>query len=375
MHIVQRLVLVLWVIFVAGAASAQDAARCVEIEKQLGAKPLEMLGFLDRARCLGGANDAVPVTAAVRRMLPDTSVPPEQLGEVPNIARAALAQIGAYVAGAMPGHGQSARTLIAVLANAIDAVRAKLAGNQPLGELDAKGWEWNGARMTFPGLPALDMKRLNVTCAQEADIACREAASAGKVVLRAAALVGHTLRFSLAETYQLALDAARVRDAQWTSYFDEARLQYPWELLLNGWRHGRENRKAGGFAEVPDDQWILLHPGVGLEYVRNAPKGSRFEPALVVEIVGYNRWSWSSGGRMGRAYGISLIHTYSDRAGLASARPGVMLHVNNRYSLALTREGGETGLMLSLDLSKLVTRVEEDARAKYRLLGSGRTGD
>jgi hypothetical protein len=375
MRIVQRLVLVLWAIFAAGAACAQDAGKCAEIEKQLGAKPLQMLGFLDRAECLGGAKDAALVTVSVRRLLPDAAVPPEQLGEVPNVARAALGQVSDYLAGAMPAHGQSARALLAVLANEIDAVRAKLARNQTLGELDAKGWEWNGTRMVFLGLPSLDMKRLDVNCAQEADVVCREAASTGKVVFRAAALVKQALRFSLEETYQQALDAARVRDAKWTGYFDEARLQYPWELLLNGWRHRRENRKAGGFADVPNDQWILLHPGVGLEYVRNAPQGSRFEPALVVEIVGYNRWSWTTGGGMGRAYGVSLIQTYSDRAGLGSARPGIMFHINNRFSLALTREGGETGVMLSLDLSKLVSKVEEDARSRFRLLGSGRMAD
>jgi hypothetical protein len=275
----------------------------------------------------------------------------------------------------MPDHGQSARALIAAIANEIAAVRVKLERNQPLGEQDAKGWEWNGNRRVFAGLPALDMTRLDVTCQREADVACREAASAGRVVFRAAGLVRLALRFSLEETYQQALDAARVRDAKWMSYFDEARLQYPWELLVNGWRHGRENRKAGGFADVPADQWILLHPGVGLEYVRNAPKGSRFEPALVVELIGYNRWSWTRDGRMGTAYGVSLIQTYSDRAGLNSARPGVMLHYNNKYSLALTRKGGETGVMLSMDLSKLVTKVEEDARAEFRMLGSGRAGD
>jgi hypothetical protein len=363
-----------WVL-AASAAIAQDAAQCAAIEKQFGAQPLQMLGFLDRADCLGGAKDTAAVSVAVRRLLPQAAVPPEQLGEVPNVARAALGQVAGYVAGAMPQHGQSARALIAALANEVEAVRDRLSRNLALGELDAKGWEWNGTRMVFVGFPSLDMKRLNVTCAQESDIACREAASAGKVVFRAAALVKQTLAFSLEETYQQALEASRVRDAKWTAYFAEARLQFPWELLLNGWRHGRGNRKAGGFAEVPNDQWILLHPGVGLEYVKNAPKGSRFEPALVVEIIGYNRWSWTGDGRMRKAYGVSLIQTYSDRAGLSSARGGIMLHYNHKYSLAFTRKDGERGVMLSVDLSRLVTKVESDAREKFRILGSGRGAD
>lgn len=365
------LILLLGALLSTGTVFAQDAARCDEIEKQLGTQPLQMLGFLDRADCLGGERDDAPITATVHRLLPKSAVPPDQLGEVPNVARATLGLVAAYLSGAQPEHGQSARTLIAALSNELETARERLARNQALDDLDAKGWEWNGIRMVFVGLPGLDMKRLDVTCAQATDIACREAASAGKVIFRAAALVRLTLRFSLEETYQQALDKSRVRDAQWTSYFDEARLQYPWELLVNGWRHGRENRKAGGFADVPNDQWILLHPGVGLEYVKDAPKGSRFEPALVVEVIGYNRWSWSRDGRMGRAFGASLIQTYSDRAGLSSARTGIMLHYNNKYSLAFTRKDGESGVMLSIDLGNLLTEVESDTREGFRMLGSG----
>jgi hypothetical protein len=369
---VLRPVFVLWICLAAGVASAQGAAQCARIEQQLATKPLAMLGFLGEADCLGGAKDDAPVAARVRQRVPDGPVPREQLGEVPHLADSALAEISAYVAGALPQHGPSARELLAALANEIAATRTRLAQRLPLGEHDVKGWEWDGITRRFRGLAALDVRRLDVECAGAADIACRDAAAAGKVVFRAAGLVRVALRFSQEETYQQALDAARMRDAQWTYYFDTARLQFPCELYLNGQRHARANRKAGGFAGVPNDQWIVLHPGVGLEYVRDAPRGSRFEPALVVELVGYNRWRWNDDGSMGRALGVSLIQTFSDRAGLDSARTGVMLHYDHKYSLAVTRGNGETGVMLSIDLSRLVSRVEDDARSKFRLLGSGR---
>jgi hypothetical protein len=375
MKLLYRIAVVLWVCFAAGGAWAQGAAQCAAIETRLATKPLAMLGFLGEAGCLGGNQDDALVAKRVRQLIPEGAVPREQLGEVPHLAGNALAQVAAYVADAMPEHGQSARELLAALANEIAATRARLAQRLPLGEHSVEGWQWDGITRQFRGLAVIDVKRLDVQCADAADIACREAASAGKVVFRAAGLVRSALRFSLEETYQQALDAARVRDARWTHYFDTARLQFPWELYVNGLRHERNNRRAGGFADVPDDQWILLHPGVGLEYVRNAPSGSRFEPALVVELVGYNRWRWHADGTMGTALGVSLIQTYSDRAGLGSSRTGVMLHYDHKYSLALTRGDGETGLMLSVDLSRLVTRVEEDARNRFRLLGSGRGGE
>lgn len=375
MRIVQFLALVVWACILAGAANAQDTAQCANIEKVKGAEVLQMLERLNEVGCLGGEKDAAPVTIAVRRLVPETTVPPEQLDEVTNVARAAIGQVADYLHGAMLQQGPGGREILAALAGQVELLRAKLSRNELLGEQDAKGWEWHAKLKIFQGLPSPKMDRLDVNCVQASDFACREAVATGRAAFRAAALVSRALSFSNWPSYNRALSAARVRDAQWTAYFDDARLQYPWELLLNGRRHGRENRKAGGFADVPNDQWILLHPGVGLEYVRNAPKGSRFEPALVVEIVGYNRWSWTTGGGMGRAYGISLIQTYSDRAGLGSARPGIMFHFDNRFSLALTREGGETGAMLSLDLSKLVSKVEADARSRFRLLGSGRMAD
>jgi len=375
MQNLRRFAFALCACLAAAAAFAQDAPQCARIEQRLGAQPLTMLGFLAEADCLGGETDAVPITRSVRRLVPPGAVPRDQLGEVPHLAADALGQISAYVAATMAEHGQSARELLAALANEIGAARTKLEQRLPLAEHNVKGWEWDGNGKRFRGLAALDVRRLDVTCASAADVACREAASAGKIVFRSAALVRTALRFSQEETYQLALEAARVRDAKWTRYFEDARLQFPWELYVNGQRHARANRAAGGFADVPHDQWILLHPGVGLEYVKNAPDGSRMELALILELVGYNRWSWKSDGRMGTALGVSLIQTYSDRAGLDSGRPGVMFHYDHKYSLAVTRGNGETGVMLSMDLSRLVTRVEQEARNSFRVQGSGRGED
>jgi len=369
MRIALRIVVFSSFVLAATAAGAQD---CADLERRFGTQPLLMLGFLDRARCLGDSVDAEPVTLRVLRLAPKGEVARALLPDAPLRAAAALREIGDYVAEAMPEHGPRARALLAALAEEIESVRSRVAERLPLGEQSVKGWEWDGNTAQFRGLPTLEMTPLNETCAAPTEPKCRDAAAAGKVVFRAAALVRVVLRFSLEEVYQQALEAARVRDAKWTRYFDDARLQFPWELYVNGLRHARENRKAGGFADVPDDQWIVLHPGVGLEYVRDAPRGSRFEPALVVELIGYNRWRWRPDGRMGTALGISLIQTYSDRAGLQSARSGIMLHYDHKYSLALTRGDGETGLMLSVDLSRLVDRVGDEARERFRLLGSGR---
>lgn len=354
-----RLILAL-VCALAGAAAAQQDT-CARIESTLGSEPLKMIAFLDQANCLGDANDQDATAKGVRGVLADAGT------SEANRVDDALLQATRYVRRAAESRTPESRPLLATLAGEIESVRERLITRVPLGEQNVKGWEWRGA--VLRGVPAVDASRLGITCAQASDAACKEAGETGKVVFRAASLVRQSLQLSMAPVYETALAATRVRDAKWSRYFDEARLQFPWELWVNGLRYGRVNRKAGGFAEPPHDQVIFGHPGVGMEYVRGADSGNRFEPALIIEIIGYNRWRWTVDGKMENAWGASLVQTYSDRAGLSSSRPGIMLHWQNKYSIAFTRDDSKTGVVLSVDLAKAVTKVEKDAREKFRVRG------
>lgn len=344
----------------AGAAAAQQDT-CARIESTLGREPLKMVAFLDQASCLGDDNDRDATARGVRGVLADAGA--SEADRVDD----ALLQVTRYVRSAAGSRAGASQPLLATLAGEIESVRERLLARVPLGEQNVKGWEWRGA--VLRGVPAVDASRLEITCAQASDAACQEAGETGKIVFRAASLVRQSLQLSMAPVYDKALAATRVRDAKWTRYFDEARLQFPWELWVNGLRYGRVNRKAGGFAEPPRDQIILAHPGVGMEYVRGAESGSRLEPALLIELIGYNRWRWTQDGTMENAWGASLVQTYSDRAGLSSARPGIMVHWQNKYSVAFTRNNGSTGILLSVDLAKAVARVEKDARERFRLSG------
>ena len=44
-----------------------------------------------------------------------------------------------------------------------------------------------------------------------------------------------------------------------------------------------------GPREVPQDQVILLHPGVGVEWRDAVKDGSKPQTAVYLEILGYNR--------------------------------------------------------------------------------------
>ena len=157
----------------------------------------------------------------------------------------------------------------------------------------------------------------------------------------------------------------------WRQYAVEARSQTPIELAINSWRFD-ESRKLQGFVRPPDRQIIALHPSVAMEYVDGADEGSRFEPALMVEWIGINRWRWRGGAspRMAHPVGVSLVSTYSDRAGTRDVGHGVVLHYKHVYSLGVTRHGGDTGVFVSVDLQKLLMDKKEtleEVRRRFRV--------
>lgn len=156
-----------------------------------------------------------------------------------------------------------------------------------------------------------------------------------------------------------------LRKAQWDYYFDEARSQYWWELAVNSRRYKASD---GELAEPPGGQLILGHPSVAFEYVGGGARNeSAYDGVVVVEVAGYNKFGWRNSQPLKRPLGGSLVVTYTpdntgDRAGI-----GVMLHVNNNWSIGATRRdtgaGSETTWLLSADLMKRLLRKSPETRA------------
>lgn len=165
---------------------------------------------------------------------------------------------------------------------------------------------------------------------------------------------------------------------KWDLYTNEARVQYPWEMWVNGhfYQKGINKRKQAQGRDVrlverlpPSHQIILLHPGVGLEYVNKATDGSRLEPAVIMEWVGYNSWSYRGRGvdvSMARPLGVSLVTTWSDRNGSKNIGHGLALHWNHNLTTGLTwRNGGEAGLFISIGLAERFSS-EKDRLGKVK---------
>lgn len=155
----------------------------------------------------------------------------------------------------------------------------------------------------------------------------------------------------LAQTDE-ALKKLKFYSSEWEQYFTKARSQTPWELALNSVWY-KDEITSPAFVLPPQYQVIMLHPNILLEYIGAADEGNQLKEALAVEWVGINFWN------IKLPLGVSLMSTYSDRAGVSDVGHGVLFHIYNHYSLGITNNDGETGVSVSIDLFKLFESNKE----------------
>ena len=349
----------------------------------------DRLNALEQNGCLGGGNDTDPFTREIMGALPGGGTPHSPgvsdeerraatLDALARVNDIITAQIATPPASATPGAGER----LLALQNALFAARNHVAEARENEGLQRPGyWKYNPNTGGFNPSANASL-RIDVQLFQGfLDEACRERDSAqcagsyavSKQILRDARLVERSLSYYASPIIDMNYRAALKRDRQWTAYFDEALFQYPWELFINGlWmdKHDERPRDAAGnrlgFRAPPRSQWIIFHPNVGLEYLGGAADGNQFEPTVFVELIGYNRWRWNAAGELKNALGLSLITSYSDRAGADDMAYGLMLHYRNKWSLAVTRHDEETGVLLSTDLAQYLSSTSEKARKVLR---------
>ncbi|HEY4212856.1 MAG TPA: hypothetical protein VGM84_15345 [Steroidobacteraceae bacterium] len=165
-------------------------------------------------------------------------------------------------------------------------------------------------------------------------------------------------------------------DAEWNSYFFKTRSQYVWELALNS---ARFTGKDNVFAEPPNDQIMLFHPGVAYEYVGGgAGHDKSYEPIVMADLIGYNRFGWSNANgttSIGTALGASIVATYSPDNQGSHVGYGLMVHAYNTYSFGVTRRDTgagkkDTTYLVSVDLMKFLLNPSAQAMQAFRGAGA-----
>ena len=190
--------------------------------------------------------------------------------------------------------------------------------------------------------------------------------------LRVADLARRCVEHVRLEVQDAAFDFAALRDKQWTVYFDGGIPQWPWELaLFNGPLYAYTARTDKGLAPPPTWQLIVVHPDVALEYLDEAPDGDQFKPALSVEIIGADFWSWKKDGEQtgplfGYPVGGGVVANFSDRAGVQDWGFGAVLHINHRFNVGATFPDGHPAFFVSANIGKLFQGLAEKKREYFQ---------
>ena len=358
-------------------AAAQPQAECEAIRAR--GPILQTLDTLWARDCLGGErdhSDAFAVLAtALRQAEHETDSDAEKLAYVRAIVLYQQAALQS-AADQSPLPNATGPHPLALFAEGMATLRQDLEAGATSDMLDADVWDYlpsshevgDGVGGDYSMCASL-LSRPDCTADDRLDPTEYQVAES---LLRHAKLMDRL--GDLAHAPELDAFTTRIASLQemWRQYAVEARSQTPIELAINSWRF-KHDLATEGFVRPPSQQIIALHPSVAMEYVGDADDGSRFEPALMVEWIGINRWRWRGGEspRMEDPIGVSLVSTYSDRAGTRDVGHGIVLHYKHVYSLGVTRHGGDTGVFVSVDLQKLLMDKKEklaDVRAKFRVL-------
>jgi hypothetical protein len=369
-------------------ATAQTNDFCSQARAQTQKDPrADAIGELYRVGCLGGEKDDQGSTAQVQRIL-DTAAKvngapvarrdvtlshEERLATVQRSLEQVMAYLGELMTAANPDDRAELGDVQDALKQASDAIAidrpaATRATEVQFWKLDQGGPALAVPLLRIPG-PKVDLLVLLArgNCdGRPTEPRCTQASSTAEGVVRAATLVERALGVKSDESLLAAYREAKRRDARWNSYFSDVKSQFIWENLVNGQLYQRQIR-GKGLSDPPTSQLILFHPNVGMEYVSGADPGDKMKAALVLEVVGYNRWSWGDDNKPQNAFGASAVVTYADRAGVRTAAWGISVIAMNNYALTITRHGGKTGVMLSADLTKAVSKADEDLKQRFRL--------
>lgn len=217
--------------------------------------------------------------------------------------------------------------------------------------------------MSFEGppfSPECDISTGN--CNGEFDLA---ADIVGSIFLANAAIDKYTDDYR-AET----LHDRKRRRTSWDSYYDDLTFQYPWELWTNSLLlEATDNRtqvsgNKMGFRELPESKLVLLHPEANLVYVEDAD--DEYEVTLTVEMLGYEAFDFDSSGKIKNPWGVSLLAAYLDRTDRDdSGWTGGLLFKYDGYSLGVTDNHGDAGIVFNINLSQRLFEVKQESRRYY----------
>lgn len=139
--------------------------------------------------------------------------------------------------------------------------------------------------------------------------------------------------------------------ANWREFLSEARAQTTLDLIVTTrWqsKHFQKDYLVG----PPSKQYFFFHPSLVYEHLAKAPDGFQTEPGIALELVGINWWE-KGNSPLYYPFGASFTTTFIDRPVTDDFGWGLMVHVDNRFSIGWANYGGDDSIYVSADLLNL----------------------
>jgi hypothetical protein len=369
------------------AAQAEEPKQksCEELRIDLApAAPSTAVTRLLAGGCLGDRRDPDPFAARATRLVDSAAKiegkEPAKVQDVTlsaderrSLVAAMLRLADEYLGNLAAASPEDAKVIDGLRDTVQQAHRERNAGIVDTPHQKRTFWTWDGTQNQADQRPlggtGIDIHgmfaRAGCSAAPQGQ-ACAATRATVEGLVRAARIAERAFSVDQAAAIQRARTDAAVRDARWRSYFADTRSQYPWEILFNSWIYDHSVRPSAGISGPPRWQLITLHPDVGMQYVKSAAAGDRFKPALILEIIGYNGWSWGNDNKAQDAWGASVVRTYADTASVPTGAWGISIHRNSKYTLSFSRLDGKTGVLFSIDLAGAVTKASEEWSDRLR---------
>lgn len=199
----------------------------------------------------------------------------------------------------------------------------------------------------------------------DVEAACEEDPEAVRRIAYYADTLAAVCRLETAPARDRVLEEIQRARARWNGFLFEGFPMYPWESLLNSYWLDSET-----IEDVPDRQWVLLHPSVGYELDLDDFEEVRGQVAVGVELghvwyrdlETYERW-----------WGLAALASFRDDVG---AGAGVSFRWNHLALGVTWHDWDENGdlfdddptLFLGVELYQKLDRAKERWKEKVEKL-------
>lgn len=318
--------------------------------------------------CFDFDNNDSPLGQQVKKQLKDTSLQNDRVR-----ALMALSSVEQYLEVEYLNQVNAQQQNASALHAAIADLKQSILQNPGAPEKDLKTlWKLGALEQLPDALQQLDFSNALTAdkCSRVGDGHCTLEFDYAANLIRVIQLANAAID-KYSENYRAeALADRSLRRTKWDSYYDELTFQYPWELLVNNFFLERSDKRKSvdgnklGFRELPGSKMVLLHPEANLVYAKNAV--DEYDITVTVEAIGYEAFAFDDKGKIKNPWGVSVLAAYMGEPDkLQSGWTIGLLFKYNGYSLGVTDNHGEPGIVFNINLAQRIFDVKSESRRYY----------